>query len=402
MLSFDGETAEDRRRAGCVPALLALALCMLLAGPASAAAPNWLEPADLSKPGRNASNPAVAMDAAGNTVAIWERQSTVDPSFNLQISTRAAGGTFTAPVDFALKSTEPQVAMSAGGEAVAVWKHFENPPGVYVIQMATPAAGGAFSAPVTVYTAPPGVIPQEPQGRRSGAGGDVAVTWSRLDPNSGLDKIICGDRPEHALPFNCPNPGFVEASVRPAGGSPTPAQRISAPRGTEPGGGDSERQRRTGKSRIGSRPRAALARSSTPAGNTTVVFSAFNGEDNVIQTAYRARGRRLHRPGPGLRIGRGRGPRGYRRRRRRQRDRDLGREIDGAARMVQAAIKARPEGRSRRSGDALRPGGTAERPVLGVAPERATATLVWRLTGISGSFLQVVDAAPRRRVLGRR
>ena len=32
------------------------------------------------------------MDNAGNTVAIWERQSTLDPSINLQISTRAPGG----------------------------------------------------------------------------------------------------------------------------------------------------------------------------------------------------------------------------------------------------------------------------------------------------------------------
>ena len=128
MPSFDRETRGPR--AGLARALLlALALCVPLAASASAAAPNWLEPADLSKPGRDASNPAVAMDAAGNTIAIWERQSTLDPSLNLQISTRSAGGTFTAPVDLALKSTEPQLAMTPGGEAVAVWKHFENPPG---------------------------------------------------------------------------------------------------------------------------------------------------------------------------------------------------------------------------------------------------------------------------------
>ena len=71
-----------------------------LAASASAAAPNWLEPADLSKPGRDASNPQVAMDAAGNTLAVWERQSTARPELQHCRCRRArTGGTFTAPVD---------------------------------------------------------------------------------------------------------------------------------------------------------------------------------------------------------------------------------------------------------------------------------------------------------------
>src|SRR5262245_2642421 len=114
MPSLDRGAREPK--AGLARAVfLALALCMLHAASAAAVAPNWLEPADLSKAGRDASNPAVAMDAAGNTVAIWERQSTVDPSYNLQISTRSAGGTFSAPADFSLQSTAPQLAMNSSG-----------------------------------------------------------------------------------------------------------------------------------------------------------------------------------------------------------------------------------------------------------------------------------------------
>jgi hypothetical protein len=236
MPSFDRETRG--LKAGLARALLlTLALCMLLAASASAAAPNWLEPADLSKGGRNASNPAVAMDGAGNTVAIWERQSTVDPSFNLQMSTRAVGGSFTAPVDFVLKGTEPQLAVAPNGEAVVAWKHFENPPGVYTIQVATrPPGGGAFSAPVTVYTAPASVIPQT-LALAVGAGGDVAVTWSEIDPESEFPDFVCGVNPDP--PNNqifCPNPAFVMATMRPAGGVFTEAERISALPAPKPAG----------------------------------------------------------------------------------------------------------------------------------------------------------------------
>src|SRR6476469_7572334 len=101
MPSFDRGTRGPI--AGIARALnLGLALCVSFAASATAAAPNWLEPADLSKPGRDASNPEVAMDSAENTVAIWEREDPLHPGINLQLSTRAPGGTFTAPIALAL------------------------------------------------------------------------------------------------------------------------------------------------------------------------------------------------------------------------------------------------------------------------------------------------------------
>ena len=83
-------------------AMLACAVCSLLFAAGAAAAPNWSDPADLSKPGRDATNPAVAMDSAGDTLAIWERQSTANPSITLQTSTRAPGAPFAGPFEFPL------------------------------------------------------------------------------------------------------------------------------------------------------------------------------------------------------------------------------------------------------------------------------------------------------------
>ncbi len=92
---------RDRRRgAGPSVAVLACAVCALLFAAGAAAAPNWSDPADLSKPGRDATNPAVATDSAGNTLAIWERQSLTSPAINLQTATRAPGGAFAGPIEF--------------------------------------------------------------------------------------------------------------------------------------------------------------------------------------------------------------------------------------------------------------------------------------------------------------
>ena len=128
MPSFDRETRWTEGRAAARACCSPCASACCSPASASAAAPNWLEPADLSKPGRNASNPAVAMDAAGNTIAIWERQSTIDPGFNLQIVDPRGGRRLHAlRSTSALKSTEPQLAMTAGGEAVAAWKTLRKP-----------------------------------------------------------------------------------------------------------------------------------------------------------------------------------------------------------------------------------------------------------------------------------
>jgi hypothetical protein len=373
--------------------LLGCALVLLFAGSASAAAPNWLEPSDLSKPGRDASNPAVATDAAGNTVAIWERQSTADPSINLQMSTRPAGGTFSTPVDFVLKGSEPQLAMTPGGEAVAAWKHFENnvDPKLahYVIQVAGRPPGGSFGTPATVYDAEPGVIPQDLQ-LGAGAGGAVAVTWSMVDPHSGLDKVVCGIDPITLLPFNCPNPSFVMASVRPAGGSFTAAKRISEPRGTAPGGETpvqkEEREKaESAKTAFAGRPVVDAA------GNTTVVFSFFDGEDSVIQSAIREGGGDFAPPVQVSESGENAG------------SADIGVDSagnaiatwvrnEGTARRIQAAVKP-PGGSFAPLGNVSPAGATVERPVIGVAPS-GTSTIAWRLIGLSEAFIQSATRQP--------
>ena len=243
---------------------------------------NWLEPTDLSKPGRDASNPAVAMEA-GNAIAIWERQSTTDPSFNLQSSSRPVGSAFPAPADFQLKSTEGRIAVSPSGEVAVAWKHFQKPPGDYVIELSTRPPGGAFSAPATVYTAPTSVIPQELQ-LAIGAGGDVAVTWSNIDPNSGLDKVVCATDPENDGPDQLPQPVVRAGSGASGRGRPhrtRPASRC--PAGTAP---PEEAPDKLAREKAESQLSAVGAHPAVDAaGNTVVVWNYFNGTDAVVHSA---------------------------------------------------------------------------------------------------------------------
>jgi PKD repeat protein len=385
MPSIAGKT---RRRAVLSRAVLLACALSLLSVTSASAGTNWLDPSDLSKPGRDASNPAVAMDSTGNTVAIWERQSTTGPGFNLQVSTRAAGGTFTAPVDLAINATDPHLAMTPGGEAVAIWQHLENPPGNHTIQAATRPPGGSFSAPATIYMAPD-VLPQEVE-LAVGAGGDVAVTWSVVDPESGFEEIICGIDPNTSFPYHCPNPSFVLASVRPAGGSFTPPKQISEPRAFPPGGATDEEKEEWEKAQ--SVKTAGAARPVVdPAGNTVVVFSYFDGEDYVVQSAVRAAGGDFTAPAQVSESGKD------------ANSPEIGIDAagnaiatwirnEGSAQMVQAGIRA-PGGGFVQLGNVSPPGGVSQRPVIGVAPN-GTATIAWHLAGISESFVQSVTRPP--------
>jgi hypothetical protein len=183
-------------------ATLLVCALSLLGGVGQAAAAAWLAPADLSAPNRDASNPTVAMDAAGNTVAAWERESMSGPGRIVQLSTRSAGGSFSAPTTLSEAATKPVAAMTPAGTAVVAWWHFANPPGVSVLEIETRAPGGSFSAPIEVTALPKSVIPQDLE-LAVNASGDLALAWTSRDPESAVD----------------PSAAFVEASVRPAGGA---------------------------------------------------------------------------------------------------------------------------------------------------------------------------------------
>lgn len=234
---------------GLWAALIACAVFLVAAPIASAGV--WLPPQDLSAPGRDATNPAVAMADSGATTAIWEKKNTADAGFHGEAATREPGQQFSSPAQLVGGVTDPQLEMTGSGEAVAVWKRLVNPPGNYMIEAAFRPPGGAFGAPVDAAEMPPSVIPNGLQ-MSVNDHGDVAIVWTRPDPGSAVD----------------PDASFVEASVRLSGGGFSEPERVSLP---------------IVEKQDAIEPAVAI----DPAGDAVVVWRYFDGTDQVIEAADR-------------------------------------------------------------------------------------------------------------------
>lgn len=106
---------------------------------------DWAAPDDLSGAGQTGGQPAVAMNDAGLAVAVWTR---LDGTNTIQAAVRPAGGGWTAPDDLSDASqnaAEPDVAIDEAGEAVAVWARSNGTNDI--VQAAVRQAGGDWAAP---------------------------------------------------------------------------------------------------------------------------------------------------------------------------------------------------------------------------------------------------------------
>jgi len=113
----------------------------------------WQAPVVLSTDAASsyAATPKVAIDAAGDAVAVWYR-STGGSHLVIQAAKRPAGGAWQPPVDLSSASLDaglPGIAVAPSGDAVAVWEAEES--GVYVVQAASmPALSGVWQVPVNL------------------------------------------------------------------------------------------------------------------------------------------------------------------------------------------------------------------------------------------------------------
>ena len=222
-------------------ALAAAALALLCATNASAA-PLPLTPANLSAGGQDAAGPQVAVDPAGDAVAVWSRFNGANQI--VQAASRPAGGAWSGAADISVAgrdAVEPQVAIDSAGNAVAVWSRSDGLR--TVVQEATLAAGGGWSAPIDLSNAEGNAA--APQVAVDVAG-DAVVVWSRFN---GLNQI-------------------VQAASRPAGGAWSGAVDLSL------AGGDAVE------------PQVAI----DGAGNATAVWSRNGGANFIVQSSTRAAG----------------------------------------------------------------------------------------------------------------
>jgi hypothetical protein len=145
----------------------------------------WTTPTDLSNPGQDASFPQVAVDPAGNAVAVWERSN--GTNIIIQAATFSSEGTtWTTPVNLSNPGQDarfPQVAVDSAGNAVAVWQRSD---GTNTIIQATTLPFGAATWTTPVNLSDPGQDASSSQVKVDPAGNAVAV-WQRSD---GTNTII--------------------------------------------------------------------------------------------------------------------------------------------------------------------------------------------------------------------
>jgi hypothetical protein len=203
----------------------------------------WQAPQDLSAPGQNGDDPRVAVDAAGNAIALWIRSNGTNRI--VQASFRpAATGIWQGAQDLSglgQSAFGAELALNGAGNAIAVWER-SNGTNI-IVQASVRPVGGAWQpaedlSAVGQHAGSPHIA--------SGASGNAIAVWSR---SNGTNDI-------------------VQASFRPAGGVWQPAEDLSTP-GQE---ADS--------------PRVAL----DPAGNAMAVWDRSNGTDDILQASYRPAG----------------------------------------------------------------------------------------------------------------
>jgi hypothetical protein len=200
MLARVWGTAASVDRAGLAGRLLAAAAtaCVLgLSVSATALAePAWLTPHKLSE-GPSAGSSRVAVDPAGDAVAVWQHQ--VAGIWVIEASSRAAGGAWSSPVTLS-KATEeavsPQVVISPGGVTAAVWERVSG--GVHILEAAT---GSAQSATWQAREEVPSASSMAPLLARvaTDGGGDALATWERLEVSNGI--VEASFHPDGAGPW---------------------------------------------------------------------------------------------------------------------------------------------------------------------------------------------------------
>ena len=104
----------------------------------------WTPAEDLSAAGGEADFPQVALDDAGNAVAVWVSHN--GTNWVVQSATRQAGGNWTAAATrlaAGQNARSPRIALDAAGNAVALWERFNGTN--WIVQSATRPAGGTWS-----------------------------------------------------------------------------------------------------------------------------------------------------------------------------------------------------------------------------------------------------------------
>ncbi len=129
---------------------------------------SWTAPVDIGEVNLGPDpEPWIAVDWEGNATAVWKRGEVIQSAF------RPFGGSWGAPIPISGdESFVPQAAMDARGDTTAVWMHFDG--SHYVVESAYRPEGGEWESPTLVSQ--PGEEAGNPHVALD-ANGDVLAVW---------------------------------------------------------------------------------------------------------------------------------------------------------------------------------------------------------------------------------
>ena len=145
-----------------------------------AATSTW-KPAVQLDPGNGASNPQVAIDAAGNAVAVWEQGgSTGLPRIAAARWSQSAGAWGAAQLvqTSTLRGSNPQLAVAADGSATVVWTQSESNSTLTIQAARAAGAASTWGAPQALSPAT-GVSGGNWPTAQADPGGNVIVLWQQ-------------------------------------------------------------------------------------------------------------------------------------------------------------------------------------------------------------------------------
>ncbi len=173
-----GSSRSTRRGA----AVLGVALALGLATASPAAASVWTAAANVSEEGQSAYGPQVAVDAAGEATVVWTRYNGSNDV--VQAAVKPAGEPWGQPATLSKagqEASEPQVAVDAAGDATVVWRRFNG--SNYIVQAAVRPAGAPWGNSATLSEA--GQNASDPHIAVDTAGDAIAV-WTRYNGSNGV------------------------------------------------------------------------------------------------------------------------------------------------------------------------------------------------------------------------
>jgi hypothetical protein len=150
----------------------------------------WSPATPISALDHTAYHPKIAVDSAGNAIAIWAE--TIGTSVVIQSSTKTAKSGWEAPINLSDASSpgviavHPQIIVDSAGNATAIWMMSEGSDD-FSIQSSTKLLGESWSPCTTLSK---GQMASDPQLAVDSAG-DVIAVWTEMITNHGNNVVQC-------------------------------------------------------------------------------------------------------------------------------------------------------------------------------------------------------------------